>query len=127
MKQRYAAELMFFYDKKEDGKRIQKKYICERKIYLLLADQDEEAYKLAMAKGEGEEFSFFDDPYEIDYKFLGVSELISLEDEDEDVVWWGFEERLHPEKRKAELLPAKTDLRVFKIISNKGEMKLLDG
>jgi len=125
MKKRYAAELMFFYSRRMSGRSTQKKAICEKKIYSIFADTNDEAYELAIEKGRAEEFDFFDEPYDISYNFLGVLELISLDDEDDDVMWSSFEERFSPEARKNIFVPDKKDLKIFMPMSTKGKMKLL--
>lgn len=122
---RYAVELLFEFDKKFQGQAVQKKRICERKIIVFHADSDEDAYCESLKRGKDEEFSFIDDGYEVFYNCLGITELISLEDEDDDVVWWSFEEKLNPHKRKQDLIPSKEKLRLFKPFSGKKKIKLL--
>ncbi|MDG9926511.1 MULTISPECIES: hypothetical protein [unclassified Pseudomonas] len=119
---RYAASILFVFNNL--GSPSLKK-ICERKIFLISAKDAEGAYLSATLKGEAEEFSFSDGGDVVHYIFLGVSELISLENEDDDVVWAVYEEKLKPLERIEKIIPPKQRLKAFDTFNKKGKMKLL--
>jgi hypothetical protein len=50
---------------------------------------------------------------------------MSLGLEDDDVVWWAFEERLNPSKRKSHFIPRKKHLYAFQPIQAKNKIKLI--
>jgi len=121
---RYAAELLFYFV--NSGSISAKKKICERKIILLDETDEEVAYCAALEKGKAEEFSFLDGADTVDYLFLGITELISLESEDDDVAWACYEEKLSPLERISKLIPEKSKLKAFRSFSKKGKIKLLN-
>lgn len=125
VKIRYAAELFFEFKKVCCGDVIQKRRICEKKIVVFYAISNEEAFTLAKNRGKSEEYSFEYDGIEIFYSFLGVLELIDLNDEDEDVSWFSYMEKVEPSERIGDLIPTKDELSIFKKMSTKGKIKLL--
>lgn len=83
---RYAVSAIFVFSNLGN--------LSPRKIFLINAKDAEGACLSATLKGEVEEFSFSDGAYMIHYIFLGISELVSLGDEGEDVAWSIYEEKL---------------------------------
>ena len=120
---RYATELLFYF---VNSGNLSAKKICERKIILFEETDKESAYHAALEKGKTEEFSFLDGDDTIEYIFLGVMELISLESEDSDVAWAFYEERLSPLERINKLITEKSKLKAFSSFNKKGKIKLLN-
>ncbi len=119
---RFAAMVLFVYDRSDE---IGGKKICERLVYIIRSKSNESAYQCALDRGERDEYYFYDGDYRVDYRFLGIVELIDIDSEEEDVVWCTFEERLNPFARKDVFIPRKSDLRVFNDSDGKGKIKLL--
>ena len=120
---RYAAKLLFEFDKRLQGVSAQKRRVCESKIVIFHANSDDEVYESALTYGKESQYSYTHDGYDIHYHFIGITELISLEYE-ENEVWWQFEEKLSPCERADKLIPQKHQLRLFRAISGKGKIKL---
>ena len=115
--------MIFYYETLKDAD-DPKPSIVEKKILTFKSNNDEEAYKEATSKGYDEQFSFSDDGIDYNYKFLGINELISLEGEDNDVVWWEYIEMIMPSDRE-KLVPDRKRLRLFAPLSSKGKATLL--
>ena len=118
-KDRYAAKLLFEFDKKLNGMSIQKKRVCEYRIFVLHAESDESAYSAFLTLGKKSELSYYHRDYEIFYNFIGIVELISLSYLDDNEVWYYFQEKLSPHKRASRLIPPKNQLALFKEISGR--------
>jgi hypothetical protein len=122
---RYAAKLLFEFDKCLHGVSAQKRRVCESKIVIFHANSDDEVYESALTYGKESQYSYTNKSYDIHYHFIGITELISLGSEsEENEVWWQFEEKLSPRERADKLIPKKHQLRLFQEISGKGKIKL---
>jgi len=119
---KFAVCLLFQFKVINKGK-VNKKRICEEKIYHIISNSANEAYKKALSIGKDEEFNFKEKQKNIFYEFVGIIEMIELVELDEkNVVWSRFVEKLLPLERKAKIIPPKNKLSVFKV--NKYKIKL---
>ena len=119
---KFAACLLFQYKTVTNGK-INKKRICEERIYHINAISTNKAYLKANKIGKDEEFSYQDGDKFISFEFIGIVDLIELSNfDDKNLVWSRFVEKLYPMERKEKVVPNKKKLTVFK--SNKKKIKL---
>ena len=119
---KFAAFLLFQF-KTTTNDIINKKRICEERIYNINTTSSEDAYLKANQIGKEEEFSYNDEEKLINFEFIGIVDLIELSDiDDENLVWSRFQEKVNPMERKSKLIPKKENLTVFK--TNKRKLKL---
>jgi len=119
---KFAAFLLFQF-KTTTNDIINKKRICEERIYNINTTSSEDAYLKANQIGKEEEFSYNDEEKLINFEFIGIVDLIELSDiDDENLVWSRFQEKVNPMERKSKLIPKKEKLTVFK--TNKRKLKL---
>ena len=119
---KFAACLLFQF-KTTTNEIINKKRICEERIYHIHATSSDKAYLKANQIGKEEEFSYNDEEKLIDFEFIGIIDLVALSDiDDENLVWSRFQEKVYPMENKNKLIPKKEKLTVFK--SNKKKIKL---
>jgi len=119
---KFAACLLFQFKTVTNGN-VNKKRICEERIYHINAISADEAYLKAKQTGKDEEFSYQDGDKFISFEFIGTVDLIELSNFDEkNHVWSRFVEKLYPMERKDKIIPSKEKLTVFK--PNKRKLKL---
>ncbi len=117
------AALLLFQFKTTTNDIINKKRICEERIYHIHTTSSDNAYLKANQIGKEEEFSYSDEEKLIDFEFIGIIDLIELlEIEDKNLVWSRFQEKVYPMERKSKLIPKKEKLTVFK--TDKRKLKL---
>jgi hypothetical protein len=114
---KYAVLLLFQFKVIKNGL-INKKRVCEERIYHIQCENDDVAYIKSLELGKLEEFDYQDGLKKVSFEFIGVKDLIELENYDEEnLVWNRFIEKLQPMERKNKLIPNKNKLTVF----NKGK------
>jgi len=119
---KYAVLLLFQF-KVIKKNQLNKKRICEERIYHIESSSSECAYNKAEILGKDEEFSYQDGNKLVIFEFIGIQEMIELTDlEDENLVWSRYIEKLLPMERKDKLIPKKGKLTVFK--QNKHKLKI---
>jgi hypothetical protein len=122
LENRFAA-MMLFQFRVEKNNLINKKRICEERIYHIYCQNKDDALREALDIGKNEEFDYVDDDKKVFFEFVGILDIVELdENEDSNVVWSRFVEKREPMERKNKIIPPKNKLSVFK--SNKGKLKL---
>jgi len=119
---KFAVYLLFQFKTTSNGV-VNKKRICEERIYHIYEASADKAYLRANQIGKDEEFSYQDGDKFISFEFIGIVDLIELSNlDDNNLVWSRFVEKLFPMERKDKIIPNKEKLTVFK--SNKRKLKL---
>jgi len=120
---RKFAVFLLFQFKTEKNNIINKKRICEERIYNIECETSNIAYKEAKKIGKKEEFSYIEDKQKVNFEFIGIIDLVELSTlDDNNIVWSRFVEKLTPMERKDKIIPTKDNLTVFK--KSKGKIKL---
>jgi len=123
MKPLKFASFMLFQFKTVANGLVNKKRICEERIYHIYASSADKAYSKANQIGKEEEFSYKDGDKLISFEFIGIIDLIELSClEDKNLIWSRFVEKLYPMERKDKIIPEKDKLTVFN--SNSKKLKL---
>jgi hypothetical protein len=119
---KFAVFLLFqFQTIKNDT--INKKRICEERIYHIESETSELAYTKAKEIGIKEEFSYIENNIQVHFQFIGIIELIELSIyDDKNLVWSNFIEKVNPMERKNRIIPLKNKLAIFR--TSKGKLKL---
>ena len=113
---KFAAYLLFQFKTVTNGV-VNKKRICEERIYHIYAVSANKAYLRANQIGKDEEFSYQDGDKVISFEFIGIIDLIELSDlDDNNIVWSRFVEKVFPMERKDKIIPNKEKLTVLKQI-----------
>ncbi len=112
---RYSAKLLFQFLVTFDGD-VGKRRTCEERILVLKATSAQKALATAKRKGKQCQYSIQNsDGNPLDFQFVGVMELLSLDPVCEsDEVWYEITERLLPMERADRLIPSEHDLEAIK-------------
>ena len=108
---KYGAKLLFQYREME-GKKANKRRLCEQRIVHIDAVSAKEALKLAKRKGKDAQYRFKNiyGNY-IYFDFIGVQELLSIGVECEpDEVWYELLDLVNPMERKQKFIPPEKNL-----------------
>jgi len=118
----YAVCLLFQF-KTELNNKVNKRRVCEERIYHINCNNAEDAYQKAINIGKNEEFYYMKDKKKVYFEFIGIIDLIELSElEEKNVVWSRYIEKVTPMERKDKIIPPKDKLTVFK--SSKYKIKL---
>ena len=121
-KRRFAAKLLFQF-RAEYRARSSRRRVCEERIVIVLATSPRNALAIANRTGKSGQFTDRAGMKKIFFEYVGVLELKELCDDvienEPDVVWWEFVEKIEPMERKDHILPATQQLDAFKTISPK--------
>ena len=97
-----------------------KRRTCEKRIILLEAASNRDAYEKGEKRGINSEYSYKnDDGNNVYFEFIGIMDMIELGDEcDDDEVWYDIRDYIQPLERSSILLPEKNEL--LRRVSSKG-------
>jgi hypothetical protein len=112
---RYAAKLLFVWDREPDG--VQRaRPLCEERIVTLRAGSAKAALAKVkrMGRRENADYVYTATFGPSRFRFLGVLQLLDLEFEPPHEVWWELHRRFRPALRKSKLLPPQSDLWAIK-------------
>lgn len=116
---KFAAKLLWQFrsQKNETSKKMR---VVEEQIIVFSSVNADKAYIKAQKHGESSQYvSVLDSRRKIDvhYEFIGVVDLIELDDWDDDEaiqeVWSELSDKLTPMERRDKLIPPKEKVRVF--------------
>lgn len=110
----YTATLLFQYRSEKDGHSNHNR-ICEERIFQIVATTPDKAYQEAEKQGYLERFDCNEGGRHICYEYVGILELVELSYlNSEHEISHRFVERLTPMEQKAQLIPPRNKLSVFK-------------
>ncbi len=111
---KFAIYLLFQF-KTIENNTINKRRVCEERIYHIESETPDIAYEKAKELGLQEEFSYIEDKVKINFDFIGIIDLVELSIlEDDNLVWSRFVEKVNPMERKEKIIPLKENLTIFK-------------
>jgi len=108
---RFSTKLLFHWAPSVPPKRR----LCEERLVTFRARSTRDALAKAKRLGRQGEFTYREQGGGRGrFQFLGVLDLMELGVEAEaNEVWWDVYQRLEPSRRRAQLLPPETRLRIF--------------
>ena len=122
LRNKFAAMLLFQF-RTERFNIVNKKRVCEERIYHIYCQNKNDAFTKALAIGKREEFDYVDNDKKVFFEFVGILDIVELDVvEDENLVWSRFIEKIEPMERKDKIIPPKTKLTIFR--KNKGKLKV---
>lgn len=110
---RFAAKLLFQF-RVQKGRGSNRRRVCEERIISIQARSEKVALRLAKRTGEAEQLSYPDGVKTVFLEFVGVLQLIELDNSKPEEVWWEFVERLNPWERRKKLVPPENKLAAFR-------------